>query len=93
MDLALSIIKRQLYLGISQKKRLYITWIVQVKNDDDDYLQNSWCSSSSSCSWLPSASQCGQDHRPSGVSSSSGSKHTKWYARGHVSHSMISPPC
>lgn len=55
-------------------------------------LKRTWCSSSS---WSagPSLSQCGQLHFPSGASSNSGSKQTKWYALGQVSHKIISPPC
>lgn len=37
--------------------------------------------------------QCGQLHLPSGAFSSSGSRQTRWYALGQVSHRMISPPC
>jgi len=37
--------------------------------------------------------QCGQLHLPSGACSSSGSRQTRWYALGHVSHKIISPPC
>ena len=37
--------------------------------------------------------QCGQLHLPSGACSNSGSRQTRWYARGQVSHRIISPPC
>lgn len=87
------------YCWVCIKNTIMVDWDlaqlcfnIEQTNKRCVYLQNSWCSSSS-CSWVPSASQCGHDHLPSGVSSSSGSKQTRWYARGQVSHSMISPPC
>ncbi len=37
--------------------------------------------------------QWGQCQLPSGASSSSGSRHTRWYARGHETHRSSSPDC